>query len=485
MGSGLFFVQIFSMSFWAPNEVIHTKIGLNLSYKFCNLMKYQLQLTMKKSSLHRRKFIRNTSFGILGAGIMGKEGLTNSINKEENKVSSKIQYRRLGRTDAFVSDIGTGAPENASVLRATLETGVNFIETSESYGNGRNEEMIGRVIKDFDRKNIFLATKAFPAYKIFKSVDDIIQRANASLKRLQMEYIDLYMIHQAQNIVRVKDEYFHAACDQLKKEGKIRHVGLSCHGQPYWQEPRDSLEDIMMAAIEDGRFDVLFFPYNFMEPDMGARIMEACKKKDIGSMIMKSNPVTVYEDYEQMLAQGRDLGRTEKREYDKLKSQMDDADQFFNKYQMTDLEKVKDGAIQFILTNENVSTICCRFSNYDDVSKYSRLSGTTLNTRTAQVLGEFKEKLGFLHCKIGCNACESSCPHKVPINTIMRYNYYFTGRKQEKYAIEQFRKLTDSRTELCADCEGFCESACPYGVAARPLISIAHQNLNMANHTFS
>ncbi len=419
--------------------------------------------------------MKNTSLGVLGAGLMGKFGYA-------NPTSRTIGFRKLGRTGAMGSDIGTGAPTNASVLRATLNAGVNFIETSESYGSGRNEELIGDVIKDFNREDVFIATKAFPVYKTFKSADDIIQRANASLKRLQTDYIDLYMIHQAQNIVRVKDDYFHAACDQLKMERKIRHVGLSCHGQPYWQEPRDSLEDIMMAAIEDGRFDVLFFPYNFMEPDMGARIIEACKEKDIGTMIMKSNPVTVYEDYEQMLAQGRDLGRTERKEYEKLKSQMDDAQQFFDKYHMTDLEKVKDGAIQFILTNKNVSTICCRFNNYDDVSKYTRLSGTNLNTRTAQVLRKFKEKLGFLHCKIGCNACESSCPHKVPINTIMRYNYYFSGRQQEKYAMQKYLSLSGGKPELCINCEGYCEEACPYGVLTRSLLANAHQKLSPENH---
>ncbi len=72
------------------------------------------------------------------------------------------------------------------------------------------------------------------------------------------------MVHQAQNIFRVKDDYFHKAADTLKKQGKIRFTGLSCHAPEWGPESSENLEDILMAAIEDGRFDVLFLPYNFL-----------------------------------------------------------------------------------------------------------------------------------------------------------------------------------------------------------------------------
>ncbi|MBA7519522.1 hypothetical protein ES705_11601 [subsurface metagenome] len=440
---------------------------------------------MKNHKLNRRNFLRNTSLGFLGAGLLGKKGLTNPLSNKDFETPKIKEYRKLGRTGAMVSDIGSGVPYNESVLRATLEAGVNFIETSEGYGNGRNEELIGRVIKNFNREKFYIATKANPTYRVYKSVNDIIRRAEASLERLQTKYIDLYMIHQAQNIVRVKDDYFHRACDRLKKEGKIRHVGLSCHGQPYWQEPRESLEGIMMAAIEDGRFDVLFFPYNFMEPDMGERIIKACKEKDIGTMVMKSNPVLAYEDYDRMVKQGIELDRTEKKEYDKLKSQMEDARHFFNRYNMSDIEKIKDGAIQFILTNKDVGTICCRFQNFSDISKYVGLSGTTLKNRTAQILDDFKDSMGFLNCRIGCNICEKECPYNVPVNTIMRYQYYFHAQKREKYAMQQYQKLPGSKPDVCKNCPGYCEKTCPYGVLTRPLLTIAHQNLSFDSLKFT
>jgi predicted aldo/keto reductase-like oxidoreductase len=229
------------------------------------------------------------SAATLGVGIL--ENISFPHSGRAAKLPGIKDYRRLGRTGAMVSDIGSGVPYSESVLKAVINSGVNFIETAETYSNGKNEILIGNVIRNFEREKLFITTKINTTIGITTSYDDIAGRAEESLKRLNTPYIDLYMNHQAQSIMKVTDSSFHKACDRLKKEGKIRFRGLSCHGTFWWQEPGGSLEDILMAAIEDGRYDVLFFPYNFLEPEMGERILKACRSKDIGTMIMKSNPI--------------------------------------------------------------------------------------------------------------------------------------------------------------------------------------------------
>jgi predicted aldo/keto reductase-like oxidoreductase len=440
---------------------------------------------MKPKKSTRRSFLKNSSIGILATGLAGISPVINRSEADQPPDLPKIkEYRRLGRTGAMVSDIGSGVPYSEGVLKAVLDAGVNFIETAESYSNGRNEILIGNVMKNFEREKIFIATKASPGYKIFNSADDIIRRAEESLKRLQTGYIDLYMIHQAQNRIAVKNEYFHEACDILKKYGKIRYVGLSCHGHSWWEEPGESFEDILMTAIEDGRFDVLFCPYNFFDPEMGERILKACKQHDIGTMIMKANPMVSFDDYEKTLKRGEELGYTERKDWDKLKSWMENSRRFFEKYNMTDIEQLKDGAIQFILTNKNVSTICCRFRNFSDVEKYVKLSGTTLNDRTSKLLASLKNDLGFMHCRIGCNSCEQACPHKIPVNTILRYNYYFCSQNMEKEAMQYYHELKSSRADICMKCKGYCEQVCPYGVVTRTLLTVAHENLSLGNCTY-
>ncbi|MCK4853555.1 MAG: aldo/keto reductase [Bacteroidales bacterium] len=433
---------------------------------------------MKKKSKSRRQFIRSTGLSILGAGLLDHENVA-AHNCDHQDDSPKVKnYRRLGRTGAMVSDIGSGEPTSSSVLKAVLDSGVNFIETSESYGNGRNEILIGNVIKNFEREKLFIATKAFPAMKIFKSSDDVLQRAEGSLRRLQTDYIDLYMVHQAQNIFRVKDDYFHKAAEILKKQGKIRFTGLSCHGPEWGPESHENLEDILMAAIDDGRFDVLLLPYNFLSPEMGERILRACKEHDIGTMIMKSNPILAYENYTSLMESGNELERTEQKYYEGLLEAMQEADSFFKKYKMNDMEQLKDGAIQFILTNPDVHTICCRFRTFPDVNKYVRLSGTTLDNRIAQIMNDFRDSLGFLNCRIGCNICEKECPHQVPVNTIMRYNYYFHSHRMEKTAMQYYQDLPGEKAGSCIDCEGYCEKACPHGVVPQFLLARIHEDLS-------
>jgi len=231
----------------------------------------------------------------------------------------------------------------------------------------------------------------------------------------------------------------------------------------------------MMAAISDGRYDVLFFPYNFLDTEMGERILIACRANDIGTMIMKSNPISVFEGYENIIKRGDELGFLEKRDYERKKNQMEKARAFFRKYQMVSTDDLKKGAYRFILTNKDVGTICCRFRNFSDIEMYVGLSGSTLDPGSAQLLSDFRESLGFLNCRIGCNICEKSCPRHLPVNTIMRYYYYSQNLNETALARKSYMQLGGADAETCKNCKGTCENACPHNIAVRELLSDAHR----------
>ena len=430
---------------------------------------------MAHNKFDRRNFIRKTAAGTLGIGLTVHKAM--SLSDQTDALPKIKDYRRMGRTNAMVSDIGSGIPYSESVLKAAIASGVNFIETAESYDNGRNESLIGNVIRNVERESLFIATKINTSLGIGTSQDEIYSRAEASRKRLGTPYIDLYMMHQAQSVMKVSDRNFHKACDRLKKEGRIRFRGLSCHGTFWWQEQGGSLEDILMAAIEDGRSDVLFFPYNFLDPEMGERVINACQLHDIGTMIMKSNPVSVFENYENVIKQGGDLSILEQKDYETKRRQLEKAGDFFRNYRITNMNDLKKGAYLFILSNKNVSTICCRFKNFSDIEMYVGLSGTTLDTQTALMLSDFRGSLGFLNCRPGCNKCEQNCPGHLPVNTILRYYYYSQALNENETSAVLYGSLGDHNAGVCRNCRGHCEKACPHNVAIRLLLTDAHRRL--------
>ncbi len=442
---------------------------------------------MEKKNLSRRKFLRNTSLGVLGAGVI----TTNTFGSEAKfSLNPKIkEYREFGRTGFKVSDISCGFSREENILRAMLDSGMNLLETSEVYSNGNHERQIGRVLKDYNRKELFITSKIHSRGGEFSSKAEVISRVNNSLERLDIEYLDGYMIHAAQSSEAVLNKHFHSAMKQLKKEGKVRFLGVSCHGSSYFDNPEESMEEVLGAAIDDGRFDFVELIYNFFEPEMGARILSKCKENNIGTMIMKSSPVYLYESYRTILEQtkeaGEDVPQRVQNYLDKYGAQAEKADKFFSQYGISGQGEIRKAALQFVLANDAVSTVPAGVHRIDDLDFHIEVSGTKLNKADNLKLAEFKDIAGFLNCRIGCDKCESSCPHNLPVNTILRYNYYYMAKRDEKYAMQLYSGLPGKRPDICLNCEGHCENACPNGVMAKRLLSMAHENLNLGSPSFA
>jgi len=155
-----------------------------------------------------------------------------------------MEYRRLGNTGLKVSEIGLGgnnfgwwADEQTSiaVVNHALDMGINFIDTSDTYDRGHSEEFVGKAVKG-KRPQVIIATKfgnpmgegpnekGGSRYYIMKAVD-------ASLKRLQTDYIDLYQMHVPDPETPIEETL--RALDDLVRVGKVRYIG--CSNFAAWQ----------------------------------------------------------------------------------------------------------------------------------------------------------------------------------------------------------------------------------------------------------
>ena len=212
----------------------------------------------------RKKFIRISSAGLLGVGLLGKS--TALLGRSlKNQVEKNPERRMLGRTGIKVTALGYGASHvtEPSLIKRALDLGINFIDTRGDYSRGENEIMLGKVIKGIRRKVIIqskirIRTKAkgeaLHAPEMRKRLRLKMETSlNQSLKDLKTEYIDIMLIHGIKTPDIINHETIKEFLMEAKKTGKIRACGFSSHANQI---------ELVRDANRDNFYDVIMVPYN-------------------------------------------------------------------------------------------------------------------------------------------------------------------------------------------------------------------------------
>jgi predicted aldo/keto reductase-like oxidoreductase len=437
---------------------------------------------MSSSRLNRRQFIKSSSLGALGAGLLpgrARAAGAPAVQAEASAAPRIREYRTLGRTGFKVSDLSSGFIMDEGVIRASYEAGMNYFDTAEQYPG--HHRALGRALKGLDRASFFVTTKL--EVEKDTSKEGFLKRARKSLEELELDYVDCLMMHCPERAETLKTEGFHAAMAELKAEGRVRHVGVSQHGTFWFKDPEETMEKILLAAAEDGRFDVVLMAYNFLRRDNAEKVLEACRERKIGVALMKTTPIGIYHT---LKARIEDLEKNNKEVHPlyadglaRYREKYEAAQGFIREHGLTSPEEMRDAAIRFVLGNPNVATACCQTQTYSDLRAVVSLSGTRLTPAEEGRLAAYSEGCGGLYCRHACGLCEPSCPKGVPVNTILRYQRYFTAQGREKAAMGFYASIPGARADACRDCPGHCEAACPHGVPAQGMLLLAHDTLTM------
>jgi len=380
--------------------------------------------------INRRRFLQIAGWGsaLFGLGKNSAAALGQNATTSTSPVPTpRIRaHRELGKTGMRLSDVGFGAINlfNANVFRYAYDCGVNHFDTAEGYLNTNSEKMLGQALKDV-RSKVIVTTKHLMRTPADMKRDAIHTRVEASLKRLQTDYLDIALVHSVDELDKLDHPEVLAAYSQLKKKGKARFIGFSTHN-PALMLPKALAMDI---------WDVVLIVYNHMEGPAIEPLIAKVRAQGIGVIAMKVFAGGMQGSLKEMLSDKMNYGQA---------------------------------AIRWVLGNPAVDALIVTMSSFSHVDEYVSASGSPLQRRDAKVLTRYRHAAGPVYCRVSCRDCLSACPHGVAVNEVLRYAMYFEHYDMQKNAMQWFGELDPARKPTaCAGCAAPCQSACPHGLVVQ------------------
>jgi len=301
----------------------------------------------------------------------------------------ELKYRRLGKSDIKVSEIGFGAwtigldwwgkkiedDEAIRMLKRAFDRGINFFDTGDMYGKGKSEKLIGIAFNGMRNEIVFSSKWGYDMYNAEQiGHSELPQKHNSeylqyaldkSLERLQTDYIDVYSLHNPKMQAITNSELFDAL-DNLVTSGKIRSHGVALGPAIGWK-------DEGLHAIKEHNITCLQSVYNILEQDPGNDLLKAGEEKDVGIMarVPDASGILTGKVNENTTFNKNDHRSVRKKEWitealKKVENMKAIADK--KGWNITEL------AIKFILSHKAISVVLPTMISIEEIDKFSEIS---------------------------------------------------------------------------------------------------------------
>jgi len=200
-------------------------------------------------------------------------------------------YRRLGRTNLQVSELGFGAARGydqddfPALVHAMIDAGINFIDTATGYGD--SELALGAALVGHD--DVLVETKYCP-YDSYRpeatyegTPEALVASAEESLRRLRRDRLDVLLGHGMRTIEtfdRFMADGCYEAMVRLREQGKVRFIGISELSEA------DGTHEVLQRAVPTGAFDVVMLTLNFLLQTAAESVLPLCREHDVGAVVM-------------------------------------------------------------------------------------------------------------------------------------------------------------------------------------------------------
>ena len=320
-----------------------------------------------------------------------------------------MKYKRLGKTNLEISQLGFGAvqicrvpeTEATNLVREAVNSGINLIDTAHAYPD--SEDILGRALKGL-RDKVIICTKSGKT-----SREDFLDELNTSLKRLNTDYLDIYLFHgtsKSEELDKlIKNGVVEALLEEREK-GKVRFIGFSCHNP-----------DIIDRFYEVADFSALMIPVNFVSTEFVDKSYKKLVKNDIGIMGMKPLGGGRIEDARVSL-------------------------KYINQY-----EKVVPviGMQSIVELKENLELVNIK---------------EPLDDRDRQAIENIRKELGDKFCR-GCGYC-LPCEQGINITDVNYIKVFFKQFSFDRVVNPERNRVVE-QVDDCIEC-GECIERCPYSL---------------------
>ncbi len=387
---------------------------------------------MKKSGLkNRREFLKDGLAGVAGIAMLSFSSSGAGKTKKDKRAAkspdsgTRIVCRKLGRTgiELPIISIGTGDTNDPGLIKAALDKGVRLLATSQYYGNGNNERIVGEVIKGRSRDSVIVMTSTMPedfnhkegVFNKGARVEPFVERFHGSLERLGVDCVDIFLLAFMGKRESVLYEPYLRALEDMKKQGKARFIGIATHSY---------MDEAILAAVEAKIYDVALVAYNFRQDNNGkiAEAMAFASEKGLGIIAMKTM-----------------------------------AGSFWDKERKEPINSV--AALKWVLRNEHIHTAVPGVTTYDQLEKdLSVMADLSLSDREETDLRlSLHERHDGPFCQ-QCGRCVPQCRKGLDIPTMMRSHMYLYGHRNLAHAREtlEYAGRDSDPCAGCADCTVSC-----------------------------
>ena len=372
-----------------------------------------------------------------------------------------MEYRNFEKLGVSPSLLGFGCmrfplnedgsicePEAEKMLDTAIGAGVTYIDTAYPYHNGDSEPFLGRVLKKYNRKDFFLATK-LPIWNV-KTLEDAKRLFQEQLDRLQVDYVDFYLLHclDKEKWQTVLDLGLIPYFEEMKQQGKIRFFGFSFH---------DDYE--VFETIATYRpWDFCQIQYNYIDTDIQAGDKGYALTEKLGIPLVIMEPV-----------KGGSLAQLPEDVTLPFREARPDS-------------SISSWALRWVASKPNVKVVLSGMSTIEQVEDNLHTFGNfePLSQEEAALVSQVADAIK-KRTKNGCTGCAycMPCPFGVDIPRNFRiWNDLSMYGNKEKAKHSFFQELdVSARADQCQKC-GKCETVCPQSISIRENLETAARELN-------